>query len=236
MKHQFAFYIPDIRSGEFELTDKQLVHRIVHVLRVRVGDVCIFFNRNVHTIGTITVISKRSITVKSTVLVTNSIWQPPITFFLPLLKRENLEQAVYGLTELGVTEIYLTRTEKSLTIISEKQFQRLEKIIIAAAEQSKNFAFPTLKMPIEFIEAIKQLPEHSIFFDPEGQSAESVLNVLKENKNQPIGLLIGPEGDLTKQERDLLRQRKVLFCSLTPTVLRSYQAAIVGVGIIRSLL
>lgn len=235
MKHQFAFYVPDISSGTVELTNESLCHRMAQVIRLGVGDECMLFNQKIHTQATITNISKKRITVDSGKLIPNQNFNPPIHFFLPLLKRESLEAAVYGLTELGVTEIHPTRTQKSLKTISEKQVHRLEKIIIAAAEQSKNFSFPHIKAPIELSEVIKQIPEHSIFFDPEGQSADLVLTHSKKQGNKPIGLLIGPEGDLTTEEKELLKQHKVLFCALTPTILRSYQAAIVGVGVIRSL-
>lgn len=235
MKHQFALYIPDISTGTNECIDELLLHRIIHVIRLNVGEHCMVFNRDVHAQAKIITIDKKAIVFNVETLIPNQILKPPIHFFLPLLKRESLEQAVYGLTELGVTEIYLTRTEKSLKIISEKQFNRLHKIIIAAAEQSKNFAFPTLKSPSELSDVVKQLPKQSIFFDPAGESFEKILNQLDTNIG-PIGLLIGPEGDLTSPEKELLKQHKVAFSRLTPTILRSFQAAIVGVGIIRSLI
>ena len=236
MKHKFAFYVPDISTGTVELTNESLCHRMAQVIRLGVGDECMLFNREVHTQVTITKIDKKTITVDIGKLIPNQTFNPPIHFFLPLLKRESLEAAVYGLTELGATEIHLTVTQKSLQNISEKQLQRLEKIIIAAAEQSKNFSFPLLKAPISFTDAIKQLPNKMVFFDPEGEPIERVLKQLDKNNDEPIGLWIGPEGDLTSQEKELLKEHNVKFSRLTPTVLRSFQAVLVGVGIIRSLM
>ena len=88
-----------------------MVHRITHVLRVQVGDSCILFNQAVRTISTIIAISKKSIAVETTALAPNSMWSPSLTFYLPLLKREALEHAIYGLTELGATEIQLDATQ-----------------------------------------------------------------------------------------------------------------------------
>ena len=44
--------------------------------------------------------------------------------------------------------------------------------------------------------------------------------------------MIGPEGDLTMQEKDLLKERDVQFLRLTPTVLRAQQAVAVSMGIL----
>jgi len=48
--------------------------------------------------------------------------------------------------------------------------------------------------------------------------------------------MIGPEGDLTAQEKELLKERGVQFLRLTPTILRAQQAVVVAMGIFRSLL
>ena len=51
-----------------------------------------------------------------------------------------------------------------------------------------------------------------------------------------ISLMVGPEGDLTMDEKELLKERDVQFLCLTPTVLRAQQAVAVSLGIFRSLL
>ncbi len=48
--------------------------------------------------------------------------------------------------------------------------------------------------------------------------------------------VIGPEGDLTKEEKAYLKEQGFLFCALTPTVLRAQQAVALGLGILRSYL
>jgi len=48
-----------------------------------------------------------------------------------------------------------------------------------------------------------------------------------------IMLVVGPEGDLTVDEKKLLSSAHYTACSLTPTVLRSEEAATLAAGIIR---
>ena len=50
----------------------------------------------------------------------------------------------------------------------------------------------------------------------------------------PLYGCVGPEGDLTQEEKDYLKQQGFVFCRLTPTVLRARQAVALGLGILRS--
>ncbi len=75
-----------------------------------------------------------------------------------------------------------------------------------------------------------------IYFDPTGESLSDIIARVKKISPTSIIVMVGPEGDLTDQEKEQLRQEKFLFCALTPTVLRSSQAIALGSGIIRSTL
>jgi RsmE family RNA methyltransferase len=47
--------------------------------------------------------------------------------------------------------------------------------------------------------------------------------------------MVGPEGDLTHAEKEFLKEKNVVFCRLTPTVIRSKDALMIGLGVLRSL-
>lgn len=71
-----------------------------------------------------------------------------------------------------------------------------------------------------------------IFFDPQGSKIEVLLPEIKNA--QHIILAIGPEGDLTSEEKDLIKRSGFIFATLTATILRACQAALLSAGIIRS--
>ncbi len=253
-KHEFAIYVPNLgslRAGisgahQCVLTDPALVHRIHAVLRLEPGESVILFDRQIRTRCVIRAVSKKEIPCVFEEKQKNIVLQPDITFFLPVLKKEDLESALYCLVELGANHVQLVATEKTRhagnkeraqSEHAHKEFERLERIMIAAAEQSKQFALPELRAPISFDQAIKQFQKteaFSIFFDPEGQDLFTVMTDLRAQKPHHLFLLVGPEGDLTAQEKALLANAKVLSCRLTPTVLRSVQAVAVGMGVVRS--
>lgn len=62
-----------------------------------------------------------------------------------------------------------------------------------------------------------------------------VMGKITEQKPDAMTCMVGPEGDLTDQEKDELKKVNVQFVRLTPTVLRSWHALLVGVGALRSL-
>ena len=245
-KHEFALFVNSLSlltqgkkpADELVLSDENIVHRIMHVLRLRIKDECILFDKHIKISAIITAfIGKKQISLTIQSIHETTILKPHITFLLPMLKRDDLQAALYGLAEIGVTVIQLVFTQKTEHSWNNKRDgERAERIMISAAEQSKNFVYPEIRHPIALDEALKQYgaTEIKIFFDPEGNNAFDVMQAMRNTKTCDIVLLIGPEGDLHQKEKELVKKEGFLFCALTPTVIRAFQAAILGAGFIRS--
>jgi len=245
-KHQFAIYyqqtallasshkIEDLLS----IDDHQLYHRIVNILRLSSGESYILFDQtyNMH-VQLVSTHKKNGLTSRIISIHQNRKIEPHITFLLPLLKREPFEDALYSLTELGTSTIIPIITKKThRSWMQSRDQSRLERIIHAASEQSKNFSYPSLEtaQPLEHI--IPQLSApNRVFFDPHGQPLLPVIQEIKK-KPCPIVLMVGPEADLLAEEKRLLQEHDFLFCSLTQTILRAQQAAAISLGIFRSLI
>jgi 16S rRNA (uracil1498-N3)-methyltransferase len=244
-KHQFALYlyglselIHGLSAGQsLVITESNLVHRIAVILRLAAGEQLVLFDRVLHVDVTITqIIKNKSIHVMLGAKKNNTIYAPSITFLLPVLKKESLETALYSLVEMGVTHIQLVLTNKSQQKWTPKEYERAQKILIAAAEQSKNFAFATLEQPLPLNKALATIKKDAakLFFDPEGEPLSSL--VCTSAHRASLVLAIGPEGDLTSPEKEIMRQAGFGFYVLTPTILRACQAAALSAGIIRTLI
>jgi len=135
-----------------------------------------------------------------------------------------LEQVVETLTVLGINEIQLYVSAKiSRKWGGEKELERLKRVMIAAAEQSKQFALPKLKKPFPLTQLMNnEMAGLRFFCDPDG---ESIKPYACKKVEDSITLFIGPEGDLTEVEKEILIQNKYLFCRLNQTILRSELAA-----------
>ena len=135
-------------------------------------------------------------------------------------------------TEIGVTKLFPITTER--TIVRKINADRLNKILIEAAEQSNRLTVPT-------IEKIQNLE----LFLNENKNINLVFGDLNtENKkielkdpSKPIAVLIGPEGDFSENERaKILKFHDVQSIKLNDNILRSETAVISSLSIINYLI
>ena len=240
----FSLYCPDffasnqIKMGDsYSINDADIYFRLISVLRLKKGEQCILFDPSHHLLAKISVIFKKSVKISVLYFQKNVFLNPSISVILPLLKRDALEQAVYSMVELGVEEIQLVVTNKvQRKWGKDHERKRLEKIMVAAAEQSTNYALPLLHDPTTFFSAVKRSMQHKdavrIYADMNGISLIPYLSSFENVKK--ICISIGSEGDLITEEKERLRECGFRFCSLGPTVLRASQAITIMVGICRS--
>lgn len=235
-KHLFALHLPagnQIRGSEIVLIDEAFVRRIQKIVRLSVGDSCILFTRTHHTQATVVRSEKKKVIFSLEQVSENVHFKPFITYLLPLLKRDALETALQSLTEAGVQDIELIETSKiHRKWGSQKELDRLQRIIVAAAEQSKNFSYAVLRDPISLPEALKKDSVSGFYGDPSGKPLHAYENALSQSQ---LFLSTGPEGDFTPEEKQLLQQHSFRPVSLTPTILRAETAALVLASFFRSL-
>jgi 16S rRNA (uracil1498-N3)-methyltransferase len=239
-KHNFALYFANLscsdNAKELIVTDLDLVHRVTKVLRIKEGGEVTLFNTKINALGTLSKITKKTFTLSIIAVGRNESLTPKVTVALGVLKKEHFEIALYNCVELGASNIQPIIFKKS---VSQKlNTERLQRVLVSAAEQSKNFYFPAWQQPISFTEFADGINESSqyIYCDISGDPMLDVVQQIKQQATSEIVLIIGPEGDLTSDEKDILKQKNVLFMQLTPTVLRSVQATAVALGSLRSLL
>lgn len=246
-KHVFSLFYADLQSllkacqpdGRCLLADKDVVCRLTSVLRLRQGESFILFDQYNHVTCSVLQAQGRSLAIAVQQLVKNEVIQPDLTCLLPVLRREAFEEAIYGLTELGVNRVCLMVTAKvQRSWGGQKELERIQRITHAAAEQSKNFAFPVIEPPLALETCLQRLSPtvtQRFFCDPEGISFAQCVARYATQPTAPCALMIGPEGDLNETEKALVMQYKFEKVALTPTILRAQQAVVVATGALRSM-
>ena len=136
-----------------------------------------------------------------------------------------------------IVPLISAKTQRSWDL--DKEFERLTKIMIAACEQSKSFIMPELHNPIKIQNISKFLAANKCpikaYFDPSGQKFINLLQKIQQLPKMNTTLLFGPEGGLTLEEENLISSVGFKTYALTPTILRSREAVIVGLGGVRSI-
>lgn len=235
-KHTFAVFYNELQKEQLiTITEKNIINRIANVLRLVIDEQIILFNHKVNITGIIESIDKKSIRVRVIESMVNVPLTPAVHLYVGLLKKESFEEVLYTATELGATSITPIISSKIHKNWWDKKFlERLHAIIIAAAEQSKNYQMPQLNDPLKFNDFITSAAafETKLFFEPSGKN---VIDMLGSKHSKQLHVVIGPEGDFSDEEKQQLKDAGFMLYALTPTILRSVQAVAVGLGVIRSL-
>ena len=129
-------------------------------------------------------------------------------------------------TEVGVREIIpliCERTEKQ-----KAKLERMQSILISAMLQSQQAWLPKMEEPISFKKLLSQNNNSQKFIACCDDRFETLtLTQIPEYKNDCI-ILIGPEGDFTKEEIEFAVAQGYQPVSLGPTRLRTETAGLIA--------
>jgi len=144
------------------------------------------------------------------------------TLFLPLLKKEALSNAIRQATELGIDIIQPIITD--FTVENNFKHDRYHQIMMGACEQSERLTIPEIKEVLSLKKAIEKFNEN-IFWANERTDAED-----QNRFSESDGVLVGPEGGFSEEEKEFLSQRKNVFSqSLGDTILKADTAVVVAI-------
>lgn len=222
--HRFYINTP-ISSKKFDITDRDIIHQWKSVFRYNVGSQVILFDgsgidylcmiTSLRNLGaTLEVVENREVN-----MIRNNVY-----LCMAMVKKDNFEFVTQKVTEIGVTHIIPILCEHS-----EKRklnFERLNKIILEASEQSGRGDIPTIHelMTLEEVFTKGILPQEKMVLHPEGDTLKKYLSGLHETKS--FGVFIGPEGGFSPKEIELLKSYNVPIVSLGSQILRAETAAI----------
>ena len=141
----------------------------------------------------------------------------------PTKNIDRIEFFVEKATEMGISEITLLQTEQ--TERKNINIEKLRKQSISASKQSLRFHFPIINDLIKFSDFIKDIDPETTFVAHCNENLERInLKGIKAQEN--ITFLIGPEGDFSENEIQLLAEKGVKAVSLGTQRLRTETAGI----------
>lgn len=154
-----------------------------------------------------------------------------------LCKGERNDLVVEKATELGVGSIHLFQAARSVVRLDaakdvEKKLSRWRKIAEGAAKQCGRNSVPQITVSRSTAAAVSEVSANAAdrrFFCSLTAGSMELRAVAR-----PAGFIhlsIGPEGDFTAEEEQLLLEHQFEPISLGPTVLRSETAAIAAISI-----
>lgn len=230
--HRFFLREGDVADENvFVIISEELLNQWTKVLRFRPGEkVILFHDDGKEYFGEITSLSPKIIQGNVTsVRVCDTELPVKIILAQSILKSpDKFEWILQKGTELGVSEFYpivTKRTERE----SLNKFDRLQRIILEAVEQSGRVHVPVLHEPIKF-EKLFLVPEivQSQIFIPHFEHSASLSESYGGAKATTI--CIGPEGGFLDQEVVFAREHGATAVGLGKRILRSETAALAAIA------
>ena len=221
------FYSKSLSLNLTDKLDKSQSHYVSKVMRLKEKEVFSLFNISGEWEAKIVNITKSIVEFNVTKQLrqkenTKELWLA----FSPI-KSNYFNFMIQKATELGVTKFLPVIFER--TIVRKINKERLEKVIIEAAEQSNRITVPSIEDP-QKLKSFLNNDMDLIFTDL--NTANTKIDLTKLT-TKPTCVIIGPEGDFSEQEREeILKFNGVQSVKINENILRSETAVISALSII----
>ena len=208
--------------------DKSQSHYVNKVMRIKVEEVFSLFNSSGEWEAKILDMSKSIVEFNITKQLRQKENVKELWLAFSPIKSNYFNFMIQKATELGVTKFFPLIFDR--TIVRKINKERLEKVIIEAAEQSNRINVPFIEEPQSLKDFLSNDKIDLIFTDLNSKNKKLDLKKLTEN---PTCIIIGPEGDFSETEREqILSFKGVQPIKINENILRSETAVISAISII----
>jgi len=224
------YYPENIIENSTSLLSKEHTHYIVNVMRLKRGSKINFFNKEGEWLSEIVFLDRDRVEIKFLNKIKESFPASNIELAICLVKKNPMEIILQKATELGVSRIIPIISER--TEVKDLNLERANKITIEATEQSDQLNPPKISQMIDLKDFINSISkETKLFFADINSKHTPSLKDIEGIKN--ISILIGPEGDFSPSERELiLKKSNVIPFSLSKNILRTDTAVISAISLV----
>ena len=224
------YYPNSIVENTIKSLSKEHGHYVANVMRLKLGSHINFFNKDGEWESEITFIQKDKVEVKFIKKIKQANHESKIELAICLVKKTPMETILQKSTELGISKIIPIISER--TEVKELNYERARKIVIEATEQSNQLNPPEVSEVKKLKDFLKNIDSSTklLFADVSSQ------NILQNNnikKGEGLSILIGPEGDFSPAERELiLKVPDVKSFTISKNILRSDTAVITAISLV----
>lgn len=240
-EHLRCYVAPAAWRGALLTPDEAEAHHLVNVLRAREGEHVEVFDGAGRT-GTARIerISKREAELRLLERQTHPRPAPELMLVQALPREATMDFVVQKAVELGATAILPVLSARCVVRLKPDQFAeksaRWQRIALNAARQSHATWLPRIA-DVQTLEHFFQTLEKFDFWcvgslTPHAQPLHTVLSAVRVKTPRRVGVLIGPEGDLTPEEHRAAEQADAVPVAFGTNVLRVDTAALFALSVL----
>ena len=240
------FFTPkELINGDVAKIIGDDVKHIYKVLRISEGEKVTLNNcEGIEYLGKVISVSKQEVLIEILEkLEDNNESNLNITLFQGMPKAAKMDLIVQKGTELGITEFIPTITHRvDVKLKGEfKKLDRLNRIALEAAKQSKRSIIPKVSEPIEFNAVLERINSLDLLIVPYENAnnfgIKTLINELRKdnttNTIKNVGIFVGPEGGIEEEEIERLKDKGARIVTLGKRILRTETAGFVATSLIQ---
>ena len=228
------YFIKGNPQSPLVVTDKDTAKHMFSVMRLKENDqVTLVFDDGVKRLARVLDPSQQSLEILEE-LADNTELPVQVTIASGFPKGDKLEFITQKATELGASAIWAFPADWSVAKWDGKKLakksEKLEKIALGAAEQSKRNLIPEVWLFDKKADFLAQLPQFDTIVvayeesAKEGETAALVRALSGLESGAKVLFIFGPEGGLSPDEIVTFRQAGAVLAGLGPRILRTETA------------
>jgi 16S rRNA (uracil1498-N3)-methyltransferase len=232
---QRLFLDTPLAAGETVALSREQAHYVGTVLRMRAGDELLVFNgRDGEWRAALGEVGRKGAQLRAIEQMRPQPPAPDLVYAFAPIKAGRLDYLVQKAVEMGAGLLQPVITQH--TQMKTVGLDRLAANVIEAAEQCGILSIPQVAEPLRFDAFLAGWDgERRLVFCDEGAQTDNPLPVLNAIRERRLGLLVGPEGGFSEEERRQLRALPfVTAIPLGPRILRADTAAVAALALIQA--
>ena len=233
MTTKIRLYFSDkIQSELISYLTREQSHYVKDVMRLKTGDSFSAFNSQGEWNAIIESYEKDGARIKILKKVRNKKSEKNVWLAFSPIKQNPLNFMIQKTTELGIQKFIPVICERS--VVNDINIERIKKIIIESSEQSNRLSVPEITKKESLKNFLKLFPKDGcIIFCDINCNKSNFKNILSKKIKGPVCILVGPEGDFSENERQLIIElNQTSPLSLASNILRAETAAIAATTIV----
>ena len=220
-------------EGDRAYGDEVEARHLSKVMRKEVGDLA-FVTHGDGTIweAEILTMGRSSVTFKTLRVATEISQSGRLAIAVaPTKSASRIEDLVEKGVELGLTDLFLIKTQRTLR--KDFKTKRLNRLVISALKQSHRSHLTKVHEMVSYGDFLRTAAdEFSQRFIGKIEGENGFL--IKEKVNEDVVVLIGPEGDFTDEEYELAANAEFVPVKLSKQRLRTETAGIMSIATIQN--
>ena len=229
-------YFGQIITDQVLLGDDDVFH-LTKVMRARVGDQIEVVSNEKVFLCQVNKLKPLEIDVVKQIKENHEL-KNHVILIASLIKGDKMDFVLQKATELGVGEIILLQTERTIVKIKpaekELKLERYRRILKEAAEQCKRTKIPMLYRVLDMSQ-LKDVDAQvkMIAYEEESGATESFNSIVRSIKDkQKVAIIIGPEGGFSENEVNVAIEAGYKPVSLGKRILRAETASFYALSVI----